>query len=151
MGKIVQVYSGSGVTVVFGPVNSGMGGQETDEFIRISQEGDDVIEEYDLNGNVVLSPNEAIKFTAVWTVKQSSPINDMLSAILALQKTPGMAGSIHPMMIKDTQGTTIYQAANAWIRKAPDDTRGQKIGKMEWTFGLSGLTRFSGGNTIVTS
>lgn len=151
MGKVVQVYSGNQVIVVFGPVNSGMGGQEIDEFVSLTQDGDDVIEEYDLDGNVILSPNSAVKYTVTWTLKQSSPINDMLSGILALQKLPGMAGAIHPLSIKDLQGTTMYAAANAWIRKAPDDTRGQKIGKMAWVFGVSDLTRNSGGNTIVTS
>jgi hypothetical protein len=69
--------------------------------------------------------------TVTITLKQTSPSNDILSALLTaaeLTNTPAI-----PIIIKDTLGTSVYFAAQGWVGGYANSTFGKEITDRSWT------------------
>jgi len=68
-----------------------------------------------------------------------SPSNKVLSAMYnADLKSPNGFG-VGPLLIRDTQGVTVFAGTQAWIAKMPKVTFGQKLGNREWTIRVAKL------------
>lgn len=78
------------------------------------------------------------------TLSQSSPSNDILSALLNLDRVSN-AGVV-PILIKDLSGTSLIFSAAGWIQQFPDLSFGNEINDRAWTFDLSDIDLFVGGN-----
>ncbi len=78
------------------------------------------------------------------TLSQSSPSNDDLSAILALDRAAN-AGVV-PILVKDLSGSTIIFSATGWIRQFPDVTFGNEINNRAWSIDLAEIDILVGGN-----
>lgn len=77
------------------------------------------------------------------TITQSSPSNDDLSALAALDEAAG-AGS-GALMVKDFGGTTLAEAAHAWIRKVANVEFGVEASGREWVIDCAELIIKVGG------
>jgi len=53
-------------------------------------------------------------------------------------KAPNGMG-VGPILIRDTQGTTVFSGAQAWIQSFPKATLGKKVGNREWTIRVAKL------------
>lgn len=146
--SLFKVYSGAECIAMFGPVNL-MPGRSKDEFIRFEKIGDDPVDsESGIDGEVVVYSNKDERYNAILTLMQSSNVNEQLSTMLnAAISVPGMIGAVHPFEFKDPNGSSLYTAANAIIKKFPDSSFGEKVGTREWTIFCAQLKRVDGGNT----
>lgn len=79
------------------------------------------------------------------TLSQSSPSNDVLSALLNADRV-GNVG-IFPILIKDLSGTTLIFSATGWIQQFPDSAWGTDINNRAWTIDLADIDILIGGNT----
>jgi hypothetical protein len=69
----------------------------------------------------------------------NSPTNKLLSAMYnADMKTPNGMG-VGPLLIRDTQGATVFAGAQAWIQGFPKATLGKKVGNKEWQIRVAKL------------
>jgi len=78
------------------------------------------------------------------TLSQSSPSNDVLSALLNVDKLSN-AGVV-PILIKDLSGTTIIFSASGWIQQFPDISFGNEINNRAWVLDLADMDILVGGN-----
>lgn len=78
------------------------------------------------------------------TLSQSSPSNDVLSAIFNADRLTN-AGVV-PILIKDMSGTSVIFAATGWIQQFPDTSFGNEINDRAWIFDLANADLFIGGN-----
>lgn len=78
-----------------------------------------------------------------FTLLASSPSNDVLMAVAALDRSLGQG--IAPLLCKDGNGAALAQAQNAWIVKPPDLERGKELGEVTWTLETDNLQLVQGG------
>ena len=98
------------------------------------------------DGEIVWSKtnNFLAKLTVI--LSQSSDGNAKLSAIHELdKKTPGGKG-VAPWMIRDRQGTSLYQGRFSRIAKAPDVSLGREVSERKWEIAVILDERLDGGN-----
>lgn len=74
---------------------------------------------------------------------QSSPSNDVLSALAIADELSN--GGVVPILIKDSNGTTVCGAKAAWIVKIPDAEYGREAGPREWILESHEIDIFLGG------
>lgn len=89
-------------------------------FFNVARDEDAFSKNVGSDGRVIRTRNRNRAGSVTVTLQQSSPMNDVLSAI-ALADEQGGAG-VFPFFLKDGGGTTLVTAPNAWIRKLPDGT-----------------------------
>lgn len=82
--------------------------------------------------------------TLTLTLAQSSPSNDVLSALFIADRLRN-AGVV-PVLIKDLTGTTIIFAASGWIQQIPDVSYGNTVLDRAWIIDLAEMDAFIGGN-----
>lgn len=82
--------------------------------------------------------------TVTITLSQTSPSNDYLSGIMALDEATG--DGVVALLIKDINGSTLCSAPYAWIVKPSPAGYGKSITNREWKLDCSDLYMFIGGN-----
>jgi hypothetical protein len=82
--------------------------------------------------------------TITLTLAQSSPSNDVLSAIALNDENTGTG--VVPIAIKDNSGTTTLVAAEGWIRKPANVSFSKEIETREWVIDCAEVEFFVGGN-----
>lgn len=80
------------------------------------------------------------------TLAQSSPSNDVLSALLNADRVSN--SGVVPILIRDITGTTIIFSASGWIQQLPDTAYGNTINNRAWVFDLAEMDVFIGGNGV---
>jgi Protein of unknown function (DUF3277) len=85
--------------------------------------------------------------TMTLTLAQSSPSNDVLSAIFNADRA--INGGVVPILIKDLSGTTVIFSATGWIQQFPDITYSNEFTERAWVFDLANVDFFLGGNGVV--
>lgn len=78
------------------------------------------------------------------TLSQTSPSNDILSALLNLDRFTN--SGVVPILIKDLLGTSMFFSATGWIQQFPDFTFSNEIAERAWVFDLADVEMFIGGN-----
>ncbi len=76
-------------------------------------------------------------------LSQSSPTNALLSIMSKLDRTTGQG--VRPMLIKDKNGTALFLAPKAWIKRRPERSFGKTAGTRTWMFSTHDLQDFDGG------
>lgn len=74
--------------------------------------------------------NKANRLEITITLRQTTPTNDLLSAI---HRADRLASTPLPLLIKDNNGTTVIAAPVAWIRKYADIVNGNEANTRIWT------------------
>lgn len=80
------------------------------------------------------------------TLMQSSASNDLLSAQHSLDKALPAGLGTSALLIKDLSGRTLFEAAQAWIVKEPDQEFGKEAADREWVIETDNLIGLVGGN-----
>lgn len=78
------------------------------------------------------------------TLAQSSPSNDVLSALHIADELSN--SGVVPVLVKDTNGTTLHEAAAAWVKKPADWTGAKDVSETSWGLDCADLTMFNGGS-----
>ncbi len=89
--------------------------------------------------------------TAMVTIEllQTSLSNDILMGFF-LADDAAPAGLVKPLMIKNINGTAIFTAAGAWIKKLPEVTYAADVGTNTWEIDCGEVVSFVGGQVSVT-
>jgi len=103
-------------------------------FLKATTEGDDFTMEKGADGEYDRVNNNNNLITVELTIKQTSPLNDALSAWRIADKKGNVGGV--PLIIKDngTGGTTLVTIPKAHIKKAPDMTAADSLQPRTWVF-----------------
>lgn len=106
-----------------------------------------------VDGGVIRNYTGSKLATVKLTLLASSPYNDYLSALHdadVLSSDLGQGGvGVLPFGVKDFNGTSMASATAMWITKAPDMTRTNKLGDVEWEFEASEMRIYHGGQISV--
>ncbi|KKN04674.1 hypothetical protein LCGC14_1095070 [marine sediment metagenome] len=81
-------------------------------------------------------------------ILQSSPSNDLLSALHALDENSPSGDGIVPSIVKDLNGTSLYTAQHSWIVKGPSAEHGREATAREWVIETDDLTAAYGGANL---
>jgi len=137
-------YDPGRVIVVFNGVQ--LQGYGPDTFVKCSRDEDAFEEQVGANGDVVRVRNRNRMGKVVVTLQDASPSNDLLSIMAQSDELTGL--NYGPLMVKDLNGTTLVQAANAWIKKTSDVEYAADAGVNEWTIACAELEMFAGGELV---
>jgi hypothetical protein len=147
--SVLYTYNGSEMVCMWGEINL-MPGRAKDEFISVSQIGEDPIQsEVDVDGNVTLFASKDNRHSITLTLRQESPVNDLLSAALAGAQFGDLALFVKPLTIKDPRGRTTIFDQNCIVCKRPTTTFGEKPGTRQWMFIGADTDRVEGGSISV--
>lgn len=138
----VRTYDPSKEVITFGGVP--LSGFADGTFIRASRSGDAFSKHSGADGVTSRSKSSDKSGEVVITLAQTSPSNDYLSAIAALDENSGLG--VLPLASKDLSGRTTIFADNAWIRKVTDKEGAKEITNREWVIDCANLKMFVGGN-----
>lgn len=101
-------------------------------------------DEVGCDGHVVRMKSADERATITFTIKASSPTNKVLSALYQSDRKVSGALGVGPLLIRDTQGTTVFAGTNAWIAGWPKTTLGKRAGDREWKIRVAKLESFLG-------
>lgn len=139
-----RIYDSNQVQVSFAGVP--VQGYADGDFLAITKESDAFSSVVGTDGDVARSKTNDRRATIEIILMQTSPTNDLLSAIhQADLNTPGGAG-VGAFLVVDLNGTSLYSAGNCWIKRAPDPAFGREAQERTWTLECDELIEFTGGN-----
>lgn len=145
----VQIYRGNQFIVKWGEVDL-MPGRNKDEFLSIDQLGDDPIQsDSDIDGNTIIWSNVDNRHSVTLTLRQESPVNDLLSHWINIAQFGDLGTAVKPLVVKDPNGTTNIFDQNCVIAKRPTSAFGEKPGTRQWMFIGTNTDRIDGGSNIV--
>ena len=120
------LYRLTEVDVIFGAI--AIKDNPADGYVTIAYDADDFEEVIGADGSVTRYATENTMALVTITLKRSSSENAKLSAVRNADiLTPGGAG-VAPLTVKDKQGSSLFFAAQAWIRKMPDSGHSKDVG-----------------------
>jgi len=114
-------------------------------FLTISRNSDAFSVEPGSDGEVARVASADESGTYVLAVMQTSATNDFLSDKLAADIASNV--DTFPVLVKDLSGSTISQAAEAWVKKAADVVFSDGIEGREWTIETGKQVTKVGSNT----
>lgn len=126
---MVSTYDPNKVLVLWKGIP--IGGFGIDSMIKVTQTSDRVTKQDGCTGEVVRVMQRSKSGSVEVTLLASSQSNDLLSAAQIEDELTGLG--VGPLMIKDLNGTTIIQAASAWIAKIPEINFGKETSDRTWT------------------
>jgi hypothetical protein len=137
-----RTYDPEQVTVTWGPfeIEGFMDGSP----IEAERAEDGVTTHVGLKGNVTRIKNKNKMGDVTITLTQVSSSNDDLSTAATLDEDTN-PGVVHPLTVKDHNGTTNVFAAEAWVKKIPKLERGKDLAGVGWVFSCAKLKPFVGG------
>lgn len=118
-------------------------GYAEDSFLSAAMDEDAFTKKTGAGGEVVRTRSNNRGGSVTFTLMQSSPVNDLLSAMGIGDRLAG--SGVGPLSVKDNLGTTVIAAENAWIKKVSDVEFGKEAGSREWVIDCEALEIFSGG------
>ena len=143
---MLRTYDPKAVRIIIG--GAPIGGFAAGTFLTLAMDEDAFSKETGADGETARAKSNNNGGTAVLTLMQTSPSNDVLSGIAEADRLSN-AGVV-PILIQDGSGRTTLFSATGWIRKQADAAFGLEIEDLEWTMDLADVAYFVGGNPDVT-
>lgn len=138
----VKTYDPSKIVMTLGTIL--VSGYADGEFVKAARDADTFTKFVGTDGEVSRTRNRNKTGTVTFTLAQTSLTNDALAALAETDELTG-AGVV-PVLIKDLNGTTLFAAGSAWIRKPPEVAYGKEIGHREWVIDTGPVEVFVGGS-----
>jgi hypothetical protein len=140
-----KVYDANQVSIIIGTINVEEGWDDG-EFITIEFNEDQYIHVKSTDGMSTRSKSNNVSAILTLKLMQSSPSNDALSALWALDQLGNNGAGIVPLRINDKSGRSVYTALECWISKHPDVAFDREPTAREWTIEIADLVPLTGGN-----
>ena len=140
----VSTFNPKDVIIVVGGVP--ISGYADGTFLEITQDVQQFTKTTGADGYTTRVKSNNYGATATITLAQSSPSNDVLSALAAADRLTSTG--VFPILIKDMSGSTIIFAGTAWIQQIPDATFGNEINTRAWVIEMAEADTFLGGNGV---
>lgn len=115
-----------------------------DDFISIEMASEGYNDEVGCDGHVVRLKSADERATVTFILKASSPTNKVLSALYQTDRKASGALGVGPLLIRDTQGVTVFAGAQAWICGWPKASLGKRASDREWKIRVAKLEVFLG-------
>lgn len=142
MSAPLQSYDAAAVSLIFN--NQVITGIQDGTFVEVARDEDSWFLHSGGDGESVRSRNNNRAGTIKFTLMQSSPSNDVLSALATLDENTGTGAK--PVMVKDLLGSTLCEGAQAYIQKPADVTFAKEANEpREWTLRVPDLRMLVGG------
>ena len=141
----VTKYNAAEMTVTFGAVL--VSGFAPDTFVSVESDEDAFQKQVGADGEGVRTRTNNNGGFVTMTLMQSSATNDLFSALHNADRLTG--AGVGPLLIQDQNGTTLVEAAKAWIRRFPTAEYGREASTREWIIDTTDLVQFHGGNTAL--
>jgi hypothetical protein len=127
MAQTIGTFDFKKLNVIFGVAK--LTGFADGDAVEITEENPAFNSMSGADGFVDRVKNNANYLTITLRLRQTSPTNQLLSAIHIADR---VAGTPLPILIKDRLGNTLITAAQAWIEKFPTATFGNEAKTREW-------------------
>jgi hypothetical protein len=139
----VRTYNADDVNISFrGNTITGFG---PDTFVKIERNSDSFALVIGSAGEGARSKTNDRSGKVTFTLLQTSPSNDILSASLAEDEQVGTGQGA--LLVKDLSGSSEYEAQNAWVTKYAGAEYGRAVGTREWTLETDRIEMTVGGNS----
>ncbi len=140
----VQHYDPKSITIIFGPVL--MSGFAPDTFLMVEKNVDIFSLQVGADGEAcrTRSRNNSARMTV--TLMQSSPVNDLLSALHEVDRAAPSGSGCLPFLVKDLVGRSLFAAELSWIVKPAPAEFGVEAGTREWVIETADLQTFVAGS-----
>lgn len=125
------------------PIDSGYA---DGEFIRIQQTEKSFKSKTGTDGEVTRSKmNQKITVVTI-TLMQTSDSNAKLSGILNLDEAGQNGAGVGPILVRDRQGTSVFEAQYGWITGPPEVVYDREAEGRAWEIECIRDVRLDGGN-----
>lgn len=142
MAHSFEQYDPESYSVIFNGIP--IEGFAEDDCIDIEFDSDGYQDAIGSDGHVLRYRSCDQRATITFTLMASSTTNKLLSAMYNADiKAPNGIG-VGPILVRDTQGVTVFMGTKAWIQKLPKNTLGQKLGNREWKIRVAKLEAVMG-------
>jgi len=115
-------------------------------FLTLSSVGPGFTSKAGVDGEVTRTRMHDTRYTARLVLMQTSEVNDRLSTIYAADRAATNGQGVGVFFVQDRAGTTVLEAAKAYIADDPDVTLDMEASTREWLFELTGTTMTHGSN-----
>lgn len=112
-------------------------------FVNVARNEDAFTLQVGSSGEGVRSKSNNKSGQITITLLQSSQSNVFLSTLAQLDEISN--GGVVPVLVKDNNGTPLYSAETAWVKKVADSEYGREAGSREWVLETDELIAFVGG------
>ena len=140
---MAKVYNPKEMVMIFGPTGQ-ITGYADGTFVTVDKNEDAFTLQIGTDGEGVRSKSNNQSGTVTFSLLQSSSSNDILSTIHTADLELGTG--VFPLFIKDLNGSSLYEASQAWIRKFPSAEYGREAAAREWVIETDNLIMFAGGS-----
>lgn len=89
--------------------------------------------------------------TVMLTLNQTSATNDIFSALYEEMRLTRSASKLFSVMVRDLNGRSLYECAQAFIGKRPNGTYANTMQDRVWTLLCPDMRQTSGGNARLSS
>lgn len=117
-----------------------------DTFIEVKRNEPIYKTKYGVRGDATRTRNANKSGTITFHLMQSAVANEKLSELVAADEIAAAGTIVFPVMIKDSSGTSLDSAPEAWIIGYPDATYAREVKERTWVIECETLIRFIGGN-----
>lgn len=116
-------------------------------FVSIKEPGEGITDVEGADGEIARSIRSLRRAEVAITLMQTSKTNDFYSAAYHADITSHGAGTF-PLLVQDLNGSTVLEAAEAWVTKIPDTDFDKTSGQTRtWIIRTGKASSFiSGGN-----
>ena len=121
------------------------GGFADGEFLRIEFETDQFSDVAGTDGEVTRSKTNDRRATATLSLMQTADANNLLAGLAQTDRDAANGAGVGAFLVRDRQGTSLYQASECWISKTPDATFDREATAREWIIRIANLQDFTGG------
>jgi len=142
MAQTIGTFDFKKLTVIFGVAK--LTGFADGDAVEVAEDSPAFNSVGGADGYVDRIKNNANFLKITIRLRQTSPTNDILSALHAADR---VSGTTLPLLIKDRSGNTLFAAAQSWIEGFPNAPFGNEAKTREWIIKTgSQYSVFIGGN-----
>lgn len=134
----MKVYDPDRIRISFGAFRisrgAGASGYASGDFAKLVQEKDSFVTVEGVDGTVTRSKTYSrLTSFELQTMSSNSLTNGFLSAQLFADEVGINGAGILPLSLQDMNGTTLFQALRAWVKKPADQDFGSEAKPRAWT------------------
>ena len=144
MAKLLGSYDPQQVTCIVGSVI--LSGFSDGDSIIARRSEDMNFARVGLDGGVARARNANKMGEFEFKLLQTGGVNDLLSALLAVDDLSNDGNVVIPISIVDGSGRSLCVGTDCWIKSVPEAVFGKEVSERVWVFTAADLKVFHGGN-----
>lgn len=139
-----RIYDPNRVKVILAGIP--LSGYADGDMVEIEYVSDQFADVQGTDGETSRSKTNDLRATVTINLMQTSPSNDLLSALVNTDLLADGGAGVGVFILTDLSGNTILSSQNAWIKKIPGQAFGREAQERSWTIMCDHLVSFVGSN-----